>query len=172
VNVPNMVTLSRLVLTVPVFLALETKSWKLALLFFALGAFSDYLDGFLARKLNQVTNTGKVIDQIVDKVFVNSTLIALIPLIPAWLVAFIVARDTVVSAVRILAASKETIVQANVYGKVKTVVQMALIVVVLFFRSLSISFVLAEVILIYLCAFFTMLSAIVYLYQNRKALGG
>jgi CDP-diacylglycerol--glycerol-3-phosphate 3-phosphatidyltransferase len=144
----------------------------LALLFFALGAFSDYLDGFLARKLNQVTNTGKVIDQIVDKVFVNSTLIALIPLIPAWLVAFIVARDTVVSAVRILAASKGTIVQANVYGKVKTVVQMALIVVVLFFRSLSISFVLAEVILIYLCAFFTMLSAIVYLYQNRKALGG
>ncbi|MGB9789088.1 CDP-diacylglycerol--glycerol-3-phosphate 3-phosphatidyltransferase [Thermotoga caldifontis] len=171
-NVPNIVTLSRLVLTVPVFLAIQAGAWKLALFFFALGALTDYLDGLLARKLNQVTNLGKVIDQIVDKVFVNSTLIALIPFVPAWLVAFIVARDTLVSAVRILAAGKGTIVQANVYGKVKTVVQMTLIVAVLLFRSFSVSAIVVEVILIYLCAFFTMLSAIVYLYQNRKMLGG
>lgn len=171
-NVPNVVTLSRLVLTVPVFLAVEARLWKLALVFFVFGALSDYLDGFLARKLNQITNVGKVIDQIVDKIFVNSTLVALIPFIPAWLVALIVARDTAVSAVRILAASKGTIVQANVYGKVKTVVQMVLIVVVLLFQSLTVSFSLLETMLIYLCAFFTMLSAIVYLFQNRKALGG
>lgn len=171
-NLPNFITLSRLVLTVPVFLTVEAGWWRWALFFFVLGSLSDYLDGFFARKLNQVTNTGKVIDQIVDKIFVNSTLISLIPIIPAWLVALIVSRDIVVSAVRILAASRGTIVQANFYGKVKTVTQMALIIVTLTSRSFLLALDPIEVALIYLCALFTMLSAIVYVYQNRKALGG
>ncbi|MCS7174242.1 CDP-diacylglycerol--glycerol-3-phosphate 3-phosphatidyltransferase [Pseudothermotoga sp.] len=171
-NIPNLVTLSRLVITVPVFLTIELGRWEWALFFFVVGSISDYLDGFLARKLNQVTSVGKVIDQIVDKIFVNSTLIALIPIVPAWLVALIVSRDIVVSAVRILVASRGTIVQANLYGKVKTVTQMVLVVAVLTFRSFTLSLDLIELILIYLCAFFTLLSAIVYVYQNKKALGG
>ncbi|HEY8543012.1 MAG TPA: CDP-alcohol phosphatidyltransferase family protein, partial [Pseudothermotoga sp.] len=95
-NLPNTLTLIRLVLTIPIFVLVILEKWQWSFLIFLIGALTDYLDGFFARRLNQITKSGKVLDQIADKVFVSSVMIALIPQIPAWLVALIVSRDTVV----------------------------------------------------------------------------
>jgi len=171
-NLPNVLTLSRVVLTVPIFALLVYGKWQWALVLFVIGALTDYFDGFFARRLNQVTKSGKVLDQIADKILVNSILVALIPQIPAWLVALIISRDSVVSAVRILAASDGIVVQANIWGKVKTVVQMTLIIFLFFENALGVKISFIEAVLVYLCAFFTMSSAVIYIFQNRKALGG
>lgn len=171
-NLPNALTLSRVFLTIPIFVLLVYEKWQWALILFVIGALTDYFDGFLARRLNQVTKSGKVLDQIADKIFVNSVLVALIPQIPSWLVALIVSRDGVVSAVRILAASDGIVVQANIWGKVKTVLQMSLIIFLFFENTFSVKVLFVELTLVYLCAFFTMSSAIIYIFQNKKVLGG
>lgn len=171
-NLPNTLTLIRLVLTVPVFVLIVLGKWQWSFLIFLMGALTDYLDGFFARKLNQITKSGKVLDQIADKVFVSSIMIALIPQIPAWLVALVVSRDAVISAVRILAASSGTVIQANMWGKVKTVLQMGLIAFLFFENTFDNRIQLVEILLIYSCAFFTFISALIYVLQNRKVLGG
>ncbi len=168
----NFLTTLRMFLSVPLFVLLAYEQWKIAFFLFIFGALTDYLDGLAARKLNQVTNFGKVFDQIADKVFVSSIMIAMIPKIPSWLVAVVVARDTVISAVRILAASQGTIIQANIYGKAKTVVQMILIIYVLFSQSFKSQLWWFDRLLVYLCAFLTVLSMVLYVYQNKRALGG
>ncbi len=171
-NLPNTLTLIRVVLTVPVFILIVLGKWQWALLIFLIGALTDYLDGFFARKLNQVTRSGKVLDQIADKVFVSSIMVAMIPQIPAWLVALIVSRDSVVSAVRILAASSGNVIQANIWGKVKTLLQMALIAFVFFENTFLNRIQFIEELFVYSCAFFTFVSALIYVLQNRKVLGG
>ncbi|WP_041083919.1 CDP-diacylglycerol--glycerol-3-phosphate 3-phosphatidyltransferase [Thermotoga profunda] len=171
-NLPNTLTLIRLVLTIPIFVLVILEKWQWSFLIFLIGALTDYLDGFFARRLNQITKSGKVLDQIADKVFVSSVMIALIPQIPAWLVALIVSRDTVVSAVRILAASSGTVIQANVWGKVKTVLQMGLIIFIFFENALGSKIQFMEALFIYSCAFFTFISALIYVLQNKKVLGG
>ncbi|GAB4311705.1 CDP-diacylglycerol--glycerol-3-phosphate 3-phosphatidyltransferase [Pseudothermotoga elfii] len=171
-NLPNTISVARIFLTIPVFMLISAGMWKWAMVIFLTGALSDYLDGFLARKLNQITSSGKVLDQISDKVFVSSTMIALIPQIPAWLVALIVARDSVVSAVRILAANSGVVIQANRWGKAKTVLQMLLVILLLFENSFRFQLGIVNQLVIYSCAFFTVVSALIYLIQNRKVLGG
>ncbi|HOJ88917.1 MAG TPA: CDP-diacylglycerol--glycerol-3-phosphate 3-phosphatidyltransferase [Pseudothermotoga sp.] len=171
-NLPNTLTVARIFLTIPVFVFAALDQWRWALLVFLIGALTDYLDGFFARKLNQVTKSGKVLDQIADKVFVSSVMIALIPQIPAWLVALVVSRDGVVSAIRILAASGGIVIQANMWGKVKTVLQMSLITLLFFENAFAVRAQFIEALLVYLCAFFTFVSALIYVLQNRKVLGG
>lgn len=171
-NLPNILTVTRLLLTIPIFVLIVFGRWQWSFVLFLIAAMTDYFDGFLARKLNQITKTGKVLDQIADKVFVSSIMIALIPQIPSWLVALIVSRDVVVSAVRILAASSGIVVQANMWGKVKTVLQMSLVAFLFFENAFGNRIQLLEVLLIYFCAFFTFVSALIYVLQNRKVLGG
>lgn len=139
----NVVTLVRICL-VPVFVAalvapwpellgldhlLAFKPWIAAAIFVVI-ACTDWLDGYLARSRNEVTDFGKFMDPLADKVLVVAALLVLIELgsLPSWPVLIIVAREFIVSGVRMVAASKGEVIAASWYGKFKTVFQMIAIV--------------------------------------------
>ncbi|MDO4443318.1 MAG: CDP-diacylglycerol--glycerol-3-phosphate 3-phosphatidyltransferase [Slackia sp.] len=105
------------------------KSWIAAAIFVVISC-TDWLDGYLARKRNEVTDFGKFMDPLADKILVTAALLVLIELgaIPSWVVLVIVAREFIVSGVRMVAASKGEVIAASWYGKFKTVFQMVAIV--------------------------------------------
>ena len=105
------------------------KSWIAAAIFVAISC-TDWLDGYLARKRNEVTDFGKFMDPLADKILVTAALLVLVELraIPSWVVLVIVAREFIVSGVRMVAASKGEVIAASWYGKFKTVFQMVAIV--------------------------------------------
>jgi CDP-diacylglycerol--glycerol-3-phosphate 3-phosphatidyltransferase len=124
-NLPNLITCSRLSV-VPFLLYLlhhptPSRCW-ISVILFAIAASTDWLDGYLARKLNQVTDLGKFLDPLVDKLLVLAPLLALIELgnIPAWGVFLILARELTVAGWRV---NQTQISGANIWGKLKTVVQ-------------------------------------------------
>jgi len=102
-------------------------------LIFGVAALTDYFDGYFARKRNQVTTIGKLLDPIADKLLVTSAFISLVELglAKAWMVVIIVGREFVVSGIRSIAASRGYLMPANWYGKTKTVVQVLTIVVLI-----------------------------------------
>lgn len=139
----NVVTLVRICL-VPVFVAAiispwpdwlgidelyEWKSWIAAGVFVIISC-TDWLDGYLARKRNEVTDFGKFVDPLADKILVIAALLVLVELgaLPSWVVLIIVAREFIVSGVRMVAANKGEVIAASWYGKFKTVFQMIAIV--------------------------------------------
>jgi CDP-diacylglycerol--glycerol-3-phosphate 3-phosphatidyltransferase/cardiolipin synthase len=126
-NVPNAVSILRIIMTVPVYiLTVMGPDYKIAaLILFAIAALSDLFDGWYARKFNQITNLGKFLDQISDKILINAVFIALLGagIIPGWFVAIIVSRDTFVSGIRMFLASKNVVVSADNFGKLKTFLQ-------------------------------------------------
>lgn len=132
-NLPNWVTLSRLLGAPIVLLLLAEPStahrWE-ALGVFLLAAGTDWLDGYLARRLNQVTELGKFLDPLVDKLLVLIPLLALVEVgqVPAWGVALILARELVIAGWRVNPAFQtQTVPAATLWGKVKTVTQIAAI---------------------------------------------
>jgi CDP-diacylglycerol--glycerol-3-phosphate 3-phosphatidyltransferase len=138
VNLPNRLTLGRLVLTVFFVAVLSSGThWGdvAALALFVAASVTDWLDGFLARKMNQMTNFGKLMDPLADKVLVASALICLIPLgaLPAWAVIVIITREFLITGLRQLAAGQGTILPADPLGKHKTAWQL---ITVLFFLTL------------------------------------
>lgn len=137
----NKVTFIRIIL-VPVFVVVlvmpwtmgdsmlnTIKPWLAALIFIALSA-TDALDGYLARSRGEVTDFGKFMDPLADKLLVSAALLGLIELqvLPSWVALIIIAREFIVSGVRMVAASKGEVIAASWYGKVKTVLQMIAIV--------------------------------------------
>lgn len=128
-NLPTWITVSRL-LGVPLLLVLlqnpTGRSRWIAMVIFLVAAGTDWLDGYLARKLNQVTDLGKFLDPLVDKLLVLAPLLMLIQLgqVPAWAVFLILARELAIAGWRV---SQSTISGANVWGKLKTVSQIAAI---------------------------------------------
>ncbi|MCD6449328.1 MAG: CDP-diacylglycerol--glycerol-3-phosphate 3-phosphatidyltransferase [Thermotogaceae bacterium] len=165
----NFISFLRMFLLVPVGILLYNNSYTAALWVFVVAALSDWLDGFIARKTNAVTETGKVIDQIADKVLITSTMIFLVDLkqLPVWLVVAVVWRDTMVSATRILAAKMGFIIAANMFGKAKTVSQMVLLILILA-KDIIPLYEPVKILLIWIVFIFTVLSGIVYIYQNRR----
>ena len=131
-NLPNKLSILR-VLCVPVIVVLmllEGREWQwAALAVFLLASFTDYLDGHLARKHQLITDFGKFIDPVADKLLVLSTLIMLIhrDLMPAWAVVIVLTRELCVDGLRLIAATKGKVIAAGPLGKIKTVTQMILI---------------------------------------------
>ncbi len=139
----NVVTLVRICL-VPVFVAIiispwpawigfdwlaSWKSWIAAVVFVVISC-TDWLDGYLARKRNEVTDFGKFMDPLADKILITAALLVLVELgaLPSWVALVIIAREFIVSGVRMVAASKGEVIAASWYGKFKTVFQMIAIV--------------------------------------------
>lgn len=137
-NLPNTLTLLRLGLTIFFVAALSADSrWLhvVALVIFLLATLTDYLDGVIARKMNLITDFGKLMDPLADKVLTASAFICLIPYhaLPAWAVIIIISREFLITGLRLLASSKGLILPAEKLGKHKTAWQM---ITILFFLIL------------------------------------
>ncbi len=137
-NLPNKLTVMR-VAAVPVFVVLMLievngamcEGWCkwTALAIFIIASFTDLFDGYIARKYKLVTNFGKFMDPLADKLLVCSALICLVELdrIPAWVTIIIIAREFVISGIRLIAADDGVVISASKWGKVKTVFQMIMV---------------------------------------------
>lgn len=135
-NLPNKLTLLRIALTFVFMLCLfsEGPVFKvLAMLVFSAAALTDLLDGIIAKARNQVTDFGKIMDPIADKILVLAAFLSFIQLqlIPAWTVIVIIARELIITSLRIFAMSKGRVLAASRAGKHKTVSQMAAIFIIL-----------------------------------------
>jgi CDP-diacylglycerol--glycerol-3-phosphate 3-phosphatidyltransferase len=137
-NWANRITLSRLALTVLFVVALSS-SWHYArttaLVIFVIAGVSDFVDGEIARRYGIVTNFGKLMDPLVDKIMVAAAFISLVPLkaVPAWAATAVVARDFLITGLRLMASAKGRILPAESLGKQKTSWQ---IVTIIFFLAL------------------------------------
>jgi len=134
-NTPNVLTLIRVVM-VPVFMwALLSHFYIAAIIIFAIASLTDHLDGYLARKNNQVTTFGKLMDPLADKILTIAALVCLCGLnadfVNPAVVMIIIARELIVTGVRQLAMGENTVIAASMWGKAKTVSQMAAIIVVM-----------------------------------------
>ena len=173
-NLPNKLTTLRVIL-IPFFVAaiLASKSigWLryAALVIFLAASFTDYLDGHLARKYNLITNFGKFMDPLADKLLVCSALICLqdLGLIPAVVVIIIVAREFAISAFRLIASDNGIVIAASYWGKFKTVSQMIMIVLVMLqIEQLSI----LTTAFIWIATILTIVSLVDYIWKNRQVL--
>lgn len=193
-NLPNKLTLLRIIL-VPIFVVILLldkaipHSYLIAGLIFGIASYTDHLDGKIARKYNLITDFGKFMDPLADKIMVISALVCFIELslIPSWCVILIIAREFMVTSIRLVAAPKGIVIAANIWGKLKTVTQIIAIVVIMllsYFNELSelgisLGFLTdSEAIKIYptvnfifiiLATVITVISGIVYLMQNWDA---
>lgn len=173
-NTPNKLTLLRVIL-IPFFvvcmLAVSAGWGKwAALAIFVIASLTDTLDGYLARRDNLVTNFGKFMDPLADKLLVCSAMICLVDLerIPSWVVIIIIGREFVISGFRLIASDNGIVIAANYWGKIKTVCQMVMIIIVI--ADLGGVFGIVEQVLIYLSLLLTVISLATYLWDNRKVL--
>ncbi len=132
-NWANRLTVSRLGLTILFVLALNSQ-WRLghtlALLFFVVAGITDYVDGAIARRYQFITNFGKLMDPLVDKIMIAAAFISLVPLgaIPAWAATIVVARDFLITGLRLLASSQGQVLPSENLGKHKTSWQIATVI--------------------------------------------
>src|SRR5437667_11847301 len=137
-NWANRLTLSRLALTV-LFVALLSSSWHYArtaaLVIFVIAGLTDFVDGEIARRYGVITNFGKLMDPLVDKILVAAAFISLVPLraVPAWAATAVVARDVLITGLRMMASAKGKVLPAGVLGEQKTSWQ---VLTVIFFLAL------------------------------------
>ena len=174
-NTPNKLTILRTVM-IPFFILFLYTDWFhgydkiIAAVIFIAASLTDMLDGKIARKYNLVTNFGKFMDPLADKLLVCSALIALVDLnkIAAWIVIIIIAREFIISGFRLIAAENGIVIAANYWGKFKTVSQMIMIILLLI--DLGGVFDILEQIFIWLSLALTVISLITYIWQNRSVL--
>lgn len=173
-NVPNTLTCLRVIL-IPFFVFflltdITPYGNYIALAIFIIACLTDTLDGYLARKNNQITNFGKFMDPLADKLLVAAALICLVEMnrIPAWAVIVIISREFVISGFRLVASDNGIVIAASWWGKVKTVSQM--IMTILLIGNFGGVFSVLETIFIYLATALTVISLIDYIAKNRQVL--
>ena len=180
-NVPNILTMVRVCLIIPfvVLLLGGQKGWFgsnllipdiLADVIFIVASLTDMLDGKLARKMGLVTNFGKFMDPLADKLLVCTALVALQAMnrIPAWIVMIIIAREFIISGFRLVAAEAGKVIAASWWGKFKTTFQM-IMVIVMIVEPILVLFGLPVIvvdILMYVALALTVISLIDYLVKN------
>ncbi len=140
-NLPNKLTLARII-AVPFFVVLYmTEHFFLALLLFILASLTDMLDGKIARSRGLITNFGKIMDPLADKILVYSAFCLLVAdkehLVPAWMLAIILAREFLIAGMRTVAASEGIVIAADMSGKIKTVLQMIAVPLLLLTKAVS-----------------------------------
>lgn len=173
-NLPNKLTMFRIIL-IPFFVVfllaqpVGAASRWIALVIFIVASLTDLLDGKIARKYHLVTNFGKFMDPLADKLLVCSAMICLIQLgqIPAWIVCVIIAREFAISGYRLIAAEKGSVIAANYWGKFKTTFQM--IMVILMIADIPQLRILTSVIM-WIALALTVISLVVYVVQNKDIL--
>ena len=173
-NLPNKLTMFRVIL-IPFFVffmltdyAGAASNW-IALGIFIVASLTDLLDGKIARKYNLVTNFGKFMDPLADKLLVCSALICLVELcrIPSWIVIIIIAREFVISGFRLIASDNGVVIAASYWGKFKTTFQM--IMVCLMIADLSQLSIVTEVVM-WVALALTVISLVDYLWKNKSVM--
>lgn len=187
-NIPNRITVSRILL-IPVFVIIMMFDFGwgditlfgaempvhhlVGALIFIFASATDWVDGYYARKYNLVTNLGKFLDPLADKLLVSAALILLVELqlAPAWIVIIIISREFAVTGLRLILAGQGEVVAANQLGKIKTWAQIVAISALLLhntiFTLIGIPF---DMIMLYIALIFTIWSGWDYFYLNRKVL--
>ncbi|WP_138158919.1 CDP-diacylglycerol--glycerol-3-phosphate 3-phosphatidyltransferase [Peptoniphilus catoniae] len=171
-NLANKLTFLRILL-VPVFVVLMYMDFQgariAATIIFIFASFTDFLDGYIARKNQLVTNFGKFADPLADKILVCAALIILTEIgdVPAWGVIIIIAREFAVTGLRIIAASENITIAASKLGKVKTVSQLISTIILLSNITILYKF---GIYLFYLAILFTIISGLDYFIKNKRVL--
>ena len=191
-NLANKLTVMRMIL-VPIFLVFLVFDCipygkLVATALFIIASITDKLDGYIARSRNQVTNFGKFMDPLADKLLVTAALISLVELncIPAWAVVVIIAREFAVSGLRTIAASDGTVIAASWWGKIKTVIQMIAIILLLLkvsigeytflsdfiggVKVLSWIFNSLSIYMFYIAVIITIISGVDYFIKNKESI--
>lgn len=170
-NTPNKLTLLRVIL-VPLFMVFMMYEWfhysrLVAAVVFLLAFATDWLDGYLARKNNQVTNFGKIMDPLADKMLTTAALVCLNATgeVSVWVTIIILSREFIVSGVRIAAASEGNVIAASIWGKAKTMWQFIALTAIL-----CIGKNLVTDIAVWIAAVLTIISGVDYLVKNAKYL--
>ena len=169
-NLPNKLTLLRIIM-IPVFVVLLYLDFPfnnlVALAVFILASITDTLDGYIARKYNLITDFGKFMDPIADKLLVTAAMLVFVDwhMMPAWVVIVVVAREFIVSALRLVAANNGRVIAAGWSGKVKTASTMVCICIMLLDLPQWVNAVCSAVILVT-----TAYSGIEYLVKNKDVL--
>ena len=187
-NLPNILTISRVVIT-PFFLVtilMETLPHRflIACIIFSIASITDAIDGHLARKNNQITNFGKFLDPIADKILTTAALLAFMSmgLCNIWIVMLVLTREFAISSVRMIAATNGVVIPANVWGKIKTVSQMVFTILIMLLGEVYFVVESSNVALfaklpdlslisnglLWITAILTVVSGIIYLYDSRK----
>ncbi|MCM1282351.1 MAG: CDP-diacylglycerol--glycerol-3-phosphate 3-phosphatidyltransferase [Muribaculaceae bacterium] len=175
-NLPNRLTMFRVIL-IPFFVFFLLAPYfagygnYIATAIFVVASFTDLLDGKIARKYNLVTNFGKFMDPLADKLLVCSAMICLIELkrIPAWVVIVIIAREFIISGFRLIASDNGVVIAASYWGKFKTVFQMVMVIVLILNISHPLFYWIGTV-LIYVSLALTVISLIDYIVKNKEVL--
>lgn len=173
-NTANKVTLLRIAL-VPLFIVL----WKipsdlchwLAASVFIIAAITDGVDGYIARHYNQITNFGKFIDPLADKLLVTAALICFVASgdVPDWVTIIILAREFMVMGLRVVAVTQNVVIAASIWGKLKTVTQIVMVVSIMVLPVTPILD-LFKNILIYAAMVITVFSGVDYMWKNRACI--
>lgn len=172
-NLPNKLTMLRVIM-IPffiVFLLIPITPYDkwIALAIFIIASLTDLLDGKIARKYNLVTNFGKFMDPLADKLLVCAALICLIELdkISAWMVIIIIAREFIISGFRLVASDNGVVIAASYWGKFKTTFQM--VAVCLLIADISAIYVVTQIVL-WIAVILTVVSLVDYLVKNKNVM--
>ena len=185
-NLPNKLTVFRMILIVPfvilslgghagwgwfdaAFGGIEAYTDYIALVIFVIASLTDMLDGKIARKYNLVTNFGKFMDPLADKLLVCSAMICLIDMdrIPAWSVIVIISREFIISGFRLVASDNHVVIAASYWGKFKTTFQM--IMVILMIANIQALNILTQIVM-WIALALTIISLIDYIVKNKNVL--
>lgn len=174
-NLPNKLTVLRMIMIVPfVFFMLtnmagDMSKW-IALALFVIASLTDLLDGKIARKYNLVTNFGKFMDPLADKLLVCAAMICLVEMgkIPSWVVIIIISREFIISGFRLIASDNGVVIAASYWGKFKTVFQMVMIILMI--ADITVLHVVTQVIM-WIALILTVVSLADYLKKNWHVMG-
>lgn len=183
-NVPNVLTTMRVIMIIPFVIVLlgGNAGWfgdgmfipsMVALGIFVVACITDFLDGRIARKYHLVTNFGKFMDPLADKVLVSSGLICMVAMerIPAWVVIIIMAREFIISGFRLVASDAGIVIAASYWGKFKTTFQMILVVMAIVDLSAWVPYYnIAVTVVMYIALALTVISLIDYIWKNRQVI--
>jgi CDP-diacylglycerol--glycerol-3-phosphate 3-phosphatidyltransferase len=172
-NLPNKITTLRLLL-VPIYVGvfLYTDARILATLLFSIAAMTDFLDGYLARKMGLVTDLGKLLDPLADKILTISSFVLFVSIgrLSAVPVIIVITRELFISIFRAIAAGKQHVIAASVYGKTKTILQISLLITLHLYWLMERQTDIILQILVWAMTAITLFSALDYLWKNREVL--
>lgn len=178
-NLPNKLTILRVIM-IPFFvffMLVDLNTYigdtgkYIALAIFVIASMTDWFDGYLARKNNLVTNFGKFMDPLADKLLVCSALICLVSVdkLAAWMVIVIISREFIISGFRLIASDNGVVIAASYWGKFKTVFQMLMIILLILDINIEVYRIIAEIVT-WIAVVLTVISLIDYLIKNKNVI--